>query len=306
VSWKTIRKENIDLIHSHWIIPQGLVGALLQLVSGIPHITSIHGTDIHLVHSHRFIFPCLRFIAKYSDFITTNSNHTYRLVHDIVPFSEKKILTIPMGIHPEEYGGQGFRSPSNVKTILFVGRLIPWKGVRVLIEAMKKVCNHPFWFHLIIIGDGPERGDLEELSRRLEIEHSVEFTGRFGRDTLLAYYHRADLFVLPSTTVDGQTEGLGVVLLEAMASGLPVIGSNTGGIPDIIQDRVNGLLVSPGDPDVLADAILSILSDPDLAEQFKKAGFRTVNERFSWDCIVDQFIQVYKKALFKSDSTRRR
>ena len=87
VSLKTIKEKKIELIHSHWIIPRGLVGALLQWVSGIPHITSIHGTDIHLVHSHRFIYPCLRFIANYSDCITANSSHTYRLVHDIVPSS---------------------------------------------------------------------------------------------------------------------------------------------------------------------------------------------------------------------------
>jgi len=134
----------------------------------------------------------------------------------------------------------------------------------------------------------------------------IEFTGRVDRNTLFVQYQQADLLVLPSVTMNGQTEGLGVVLLEAMAAGVPVIGSRTGGIPDIIEDGVNGLLVPPGDPGALADAILSILSDPDLADRFRTAGLQTVQERFSWDSIADRFIQVYKKALYKRDTARRR
>jgi glycosyltransferase involved in cell wall biosynthesis len=92
-----------------------------------------------------------------------------------------------------------------------------------------------------------------------------------------------------------------VVLLEAMASGVPVIGSNIGGIPDIIEDGVNGLLVSPGDPQGLADAIIQILENPELAARFREAGLKTVRDRFSWDKISDQFIEVYQEVLHESN-----
>jgi len=101
--------------------------------------------------------------------------------------------------------------------------------------------------------------------------------------------------------VNNQTEGLGVVLLEVMASGVPVIGSNTGGIPDIIKDGVNGLLVQPGDPKALADAIIRIFEDRDLADRLREAGLETVKGRFSWDKISDQFIEVYREVLHESN-----
>jgi glycosyltransferase involved in cell wall biosynthesis len=115
-------------------------------------------------------------------------------------------------------------------------------------------------------------------------------------------YLGSTLFVLPSTERKGFVmEGLGVVLLEAMASGVPAIGSNTGGIPDIIEDGVNGLLVPPGDPDALAEAIIRILEDQDLADRFREAGLETVKGRFSWDKISDQFIEVYREVLHESN-----
>lgn len=184
--------------------------------------------------------------------------------------------------------------------ILFVGRLIDWKGVNILVSSMKKVRDTVRNARLVIVGDGPERKSLADRVKELGLEDSVTFTGQVSGMELKDYYSRASVFVLPSITVNNQTEGLGVVLLEAMASGVPVIGSNTGGIPDIIEDGVNGLLVQPGDPKALADAIIRILSDLALADRFREAGIKTVSERFSWDRIGDQFTMVYQEVLHES------
>lgn len=154
-----------------------------------------------------------------------------------------------------------------------------------------------FDIQLIIIGDGPNREELIRLSDNLQMRSLICFLTKQDRLSLLSYYQNADIFVLPSIIFQNQTEGLGVVLLEAMASGVPVIGSNIGGIPDIIKDNVNGLLVPPGDSRALAMSIIMILQDPDLAERLRKAGLETVKEHFSWNAITEQFIDIYRDLL---------
>jgi len=297
---KTIRRERIDLIHSHWIIPQGFIGAMVQLCARIPHVTSIHGTDIHIIHKYSIMKPLIKFIAHFSNAITANSNHTFRLLKKNIGVQNKIIRKIPMGINIQEYEGIKPFKNSELKTVLFVGRLIALKGISNLIKAIKIVQSKNCHVELIIIGEGPKRFELEKLANELSISSNTHFYGNINREKLYQSYKSADVLVLPSTIVDGQTEGLGVVLLEAMASGTPVIGSNTGGIPDIIEDGVNGLLVTPGDPQALADAIIRILENPDLADRFRKAGLETVRERFSWDVITDQFVEVYQEILKES------
>ena len=300
VTMNTIKKEDINLIHSHWIIPQGLIGAVIRLITGIPHIVSIHGTDIHLIHSHRVAYPLIKIISLYSNYITTNSSYTYRLLMDIIHQRKSNTCIIPMGIFPDEYYSN-LNIDKKEKTILFIGRLIAWKGVNHLIAAMNEVILRVHNVQLKIIGNGPARAELKQLTRMMKISSHVQFLDNIDRGQLLLHYKKADLFVLPSITVDGQTEGLGVVLLEGMASGVPVIGSNTGGIPDIIDDGVNGLLVPPGDPEALASAIMKILNNHELAEKFAQEGLRTVKERFSWDKISDQFIEIYQEVLHESN-----
>jgi len=299
VALKIIRREKINLVHSHWIIPQGLIGAMIQFFIRIPHITTIHGTDIYLIHAHRFTYPLMRVIGHYSNIITTNSKHTYKLLLDIISYKREKIRIIPMGINVNEFSRMNIKTTKPHKTILFIGRLIDLKGVHILIKAMKVEISRNNNVQLIIIGDGPKRKNLEQCAKNLGISSSINFLGNQGRDNLLLYYQIADVFVLPSIKYKNQAEGLGVVLLEAMASGTPVIGSNTGGIPDIIEDGVNGLLVIPGDPESLAKAIRLILENPYLTEKFRKSGLKKVREFFSWDVIIEHFIEIYQKVLLK-------
>ena len=300
MTWRIMRREHIDIIHSHWLIPQGLVAGILHFFTGVPHISSVHGTDIHLISSHRIMHPVLRFIAHSSQCITANSSHTAKLLSAIVKAEECKIQVLPMGIHASEYDRPNSKNLTwdrNKKVILFVGRLIRWKGVQTLIISMKEVKRVWPESRLVIIGEGPMREELEEVAAGNQVSSSVIFLGRQEKEVLLSYYKNSDVFVLPSIVYQDQTEGLGVVLLEAMASGIPVIGSNTGGIPDIITDGVNGTLVPPGNPDALAEAIINIFSDRELADNFRKAGIKTVQERFSWDGIVKQFIKIYTELL---------
>jgi glycosyltransferase involved in cell wall biosynthesis len=135
--------------------------------------------------------------------------------------------------------------------------------------------------------------------RELKLEDCITFLGTVNNSTLIGYYHCADVFVLPSIQKLGNTEGLGVVLLEAMASGCPVIGTNVGGIPDIITDGDNGFLVPERDSAQLAEKIIRLLSDAKLRETFRKNGYARIDESFSWDRISDKFASVYQQILME-------
>ena len=293
------KKYRPDIIHTHWIIPNGIAGACINTIFKIPHISSIHGTDVTISAGSRVLSGLIKIISGKTQSITTNSSFTGKKLSTIIP-GYGTFTIIPIGIHCEPQG-QNPESAKEKNLVLFVGRLIDWKGVNTLVSSMKKVKTATGSTRLVIIGDGPERERLKTLAKELELEDVITFTGRLSATELMDYYSRAAVFVLPSVTVNNQTEGLGVVLLEAMASGIPVIGSNTGGIPDIIEDKVNGLLVPPGDPDALAEAIIRILEDRDLADRFREAGLETVKGRFSWDKISDQFIEVYREVLHESN-----
>ncbi len=190
----------------------------------------------------------------------------------------------------------------NGPVILFVGRLIDWKGATYLIKAMPEILQHIQEAKAILVGSGPQKDDLVHLAGTLAVEGQVVFIDEVPQQELLDFYAVADIFVLPSIINEkGETEGLGVVLLEAMASGLPVIGSNVGGIPDIVKDKFNGLLVEQKKPKDLAEKIIKLAGSEKLRVQMGENGRRFVRENFDWDIIAKRFIHVYDSLLDQSD-----
>jgi len=293
--------EKISLIHSQWIIPQGFIGALLHKLIKIPHLLTVHGSDLTFLGRHPALTPLTRFIVSNSDVVTVNSNYMKEQLAGIVPEYSQKIRVIPMGILPGTFQVREF---SDIKSllrtnhlILSVGRLIDWKGTIYLIEAMTDVIKRFPDSLLMIAGAGPEKETLVRRCRELGLEKNVTFSGTLRTEDLPSYYQSADVFVLPSVNKSGRTEALGVVLLEAMASGCPVIGSNVGGIPDIITDGENGFLVPEQSPEILAEKIVQILSNPDLKRKFRINGRETAQKLFSWESISYRFSEVYDEIL---------
>jgi glycosyltransferase involved in cell wall biosynthesis len=175
--------------------------------------------------------------------------------------------------------------------VLFVGRLVQRKGVRHLIDAIAHVREA----HLVVIGDGPERTALEAHARDLEIADRVEIRGRVSDEELRAAYAASDVLVLPSVLdARGDTEGLGVVLLEAMSYGVPVVASDIGGITDIVEHEKSGLLVPPGDATQLARALERLMRDPALASRLGSAGRERVRSAFGWMEIMAKWDAVYR------------
>jgi glycosyltransferase involved in cell wall biosynthesis len=205
---------------------------------------------------------------------------------------EEKITVIPNGVDLKFFDSvQAEKIPNQV---LYVGRLVNFKHVDWLIEAFARVLKEVPEAKLKIVGDGPERGRLEELVRKLGLQACVTFTGltpTYGAVT--QYYKESEVFVLPSTV-----EGEAIVLKEAMAAGLPLIAINIpgSGVLSLMREGENGFLIEPGRPELIAEKLVQLLRDEKLKERMGMAGRKFV-EKFDWDVIADRTLQVYQEAI---------
>jgi len=297
-AFRIAQKRKFDLVHAHWSIPQGLTAFFLSRLYKIPYVLSVHGSDVYGLRS-----PALRLLNKavvhQADGCVANSNATATMASNVS--GRRDISVIPMGVDVDLF--KSVRSGTNGHTengpnILYAGRLIDVKGVQYLIEALPRVLKmHPS-AKLLIVGSGPLRSSLAELSERLHLQDQVKFIHDVPQEELVRYYSMADVFVLPSVVTDtGETEGLGVVLLEAMACGVPVIGSAIGGISDIIEDQETGLLVRQKTPVDLAEKINRVLADKELRQRLSKRGHDFVKERFSWPLIAKRYLGLFRSVL---------
>lgn len=288
--FKIIKNEKIDLIHAHWIIPSGLLCSIAKIILRKKLIISVHGSDISLI-KHPFFKFIGKQILRMADTCTVNSAATKNSVLSVVKLSKEPII-IPMGVDLNIF--QPFKNVevnnNYVKKpcIMTVGRLDKKKGINYLIDAMPKVIHKFPDVKLVIVGEGPEKDNLINQIKMLSLEGNIYMAGAVQNKELPKYYNRADLFVLPSLE-----EGLGVVLLEAMACGTPVIGSDVGGIPDVIIDGKNGFLFKPRDSGDITEKILDCLSNETLLRNFSISGLSIVAEKFCWTAIAEKFSDEY-------------
>jgi glycosyltransferase involved in cell wall biosynthesis len=294
-AWQLARRTRYDIVHVHWPMPMALLAWAARRARPTPMVTTFYGIELRWVQSRLpFLRWLVRWAAKTSARAVAISTYTAR---ELRKFIDVPVEVIPYTAELEapSFAPRGARHAE--PTILFVGRLIERKGVRHLIRALGNV-RQRVAARLVLVGDGPERVPLEQCAREAGVATAVEFRGRVSDDDLRRAYANADVFVLPSVLDARQdTEGLGVVLLEAMNYGVPVIASDIGGITDIVQHERTGLLVKPGDENALAEALIRILSNADLSRSLGAAAQRRVSEEFSWDSIVDRWEDVYRRAV---------
>src|SRR5438094_232785 len=287
--WRHCRRHRYDVIHVHWPVPLALLGWAAQRAAPAALVTTVYGVEVRWVkHGLRFLKGFLAWAARRSDRVVAISADTARELREIV---DVPIEVIPYTTSLPDTAAVALPQPTH-GPVLFVGRLVERKGVAHLIDAVARLGDdRP---SLEIIGDGPERAALEARVNALGIADRVVFRGQVTTEELRRSYARAAVFVLPSVLdARGDTEGLGVVLLEAMNYGTPVVASRVGGIPDIVEDGVSGLLVPPGDADALAAAVRRLRDDPALARRLGEAGRRRLQEEFSWDVIVTRWLDLY-------------
>jgi glycosyltransferase involved in cell wall biosynthesis len=280
-----------DLIHAHWIVPQGVVTAVLKSFVSAPILLSAHGSDVFTSHagSRRRL---VRFALKKHRRVTVNSAAMKAAVREL---GNIEASVVPMGVDVQKFRCERPRLGGETIEILFVGRLTEVKGLRYLIDAITLLKGSWPQIRLQIIGDGPDREILQRQVNELNLEEIVVFTGAVPHDELARYYAAADILVAPSVVADsGATEALGVVLLEAAAAALPIVATNVGGIGDIISDQRHGLLVEQKSPQQIAAALRRLLEDPVSANAMGRAAQQKIAEHFSWDAIAGQFAEVYR------------
>lgn len=291
-AWRLGKQRRYDVVHVHWPVPHALFGWAVSRACGARIVTSWYGAELRLVKgSLPWLRPFVKWALAISDAVVAISSYTAREIAEISGVSTR---VIPYTVAFEAGGSDVARAaPRDGFVVLFVGRLVERKGVRYLIDAVRRLPPGRN-ARLVIIGDGPERSALEAEVRRLGLEGRVALRGRVSDRELREAYATASVLVLPAIVDSrGDTEGLGVVLLEAMAYGVPVVASNLGGITDIVTDGATGLLVPPADPDALAAALERVAADTALAEHLAAAGRRRMLEHFSWPAIVARWEECY-------------
>jgi glycosyltransferase involved in cell wall biosynthesis len=209
-----------------------------------------------------------------------------------------KIAVFPMPFDFSFFSPVTKSEISETKKVLTVGRLIELKGHSYLIEAIQILKKRGLKIKLILIGEGPRRRLLDAKIQSLGLEREVEVLGFRSREELNYFYNWCDVFVLPSITDSiGGEEGLGVVLLEAGSCKKPVIGTLSGGIPDVIKNNETGLLVPEKDSQALADAIEKVLKDEKLRNRLAENRYKYVRENFTLPKIAEKMANIYQKAL---------
>lgn len=279
--WKIL--PEYDVVHAHWLIPQGIVQSFFKK----PYIVTGHGGDV--VSLNKGIMRKLKVrCLKKARHVTVVSEYLKGRVQELVPEIEPEVIS--MGVDTRKFGRQyrveNYFGQGDKKVVLFVGRLAEKKGVAYLIEAMKQIDAL-----LVIVGNGPLRKTLEEQAEQVGKDR-IRFLGEKTHEELKKIYASADIFVAPSVTAkDGGQEGLGLVLLEAMASGLPVVASKSGGITQIIKDGENGLLCEEKCVWQLAENICALLNDECLYKKIAENGNRTV-KAYDYVQTTEKYMQI--------------
>lgn len=299
-AWRAGR-ERPTIVHVHWPMPHALFGAAARLGSGgrTAMVCSYYAVEVNWVrHRLRWLRPFLRWSARTADAVTAISTSTARAVRD-VSGRQPRVIPFAAAVGTGGNGGAGSRPPLSGERpleLLFVGRLVERKGVEVAVEALQRL-RPGLDARLTVVGEGEWEGEIRETAREHGVEDRVTFTGRVPDERLSELYAACDIFVLPAV-VDrkGDTEGLGVVLLEALQFQRPVIASRIGGIPDIVEHGRTGWLVDPGDPGALADEIRRRAEGPEETRRVAREGKEIVRGRFAWERILDELEATYRDA----------
>jgi glycosyltransferase involved in cell wall biosynthesis len=287
------RRASYDAVHAHWPLPMGLPAAAgSRAARNTPRlIATFHGAEIAVARVHRCLRALLTGIVRALDASVANSSYTAAQVRDLTGVEPVVIpLGAPRGAVCSD-ASPDHSADDGLPIVLSVGRMIERKGFPVLVRAAKKLRGRA---RVVVVGDGEGRATVEAEIQRHNLGDVVRLAGRLPNTALAALYEICTVFCLPAVVDSrGYTETLGVVSIEAMSHGKPVVASRLGGVPDAVEHGRTGLLVSPGDPDALAEALLRVVGDPKLAARMGQAGRERAARLFSWESIARDHLALY-------------
>jgi glycosyltransferase involved in cell wall biosynthesis len=281
-----LRTSRYDAVHAHWFVPQGLslAAASKFAVGRMRLVCTAHGSDVSALRGALWS-SVRRWIASRCDHVVTVSD-TLRNSLVAEGCQTDNLSVIPMGVNLEGGFVPDGRKRADAE-VLFVGRLVAVKGLDVLIRAMPQIrATHPA-ARLSIVGDGPERPRLEGMVNSLRLASCVDFLGAVEQSGLVEYYRRVTLLVLPSLE-----EGFGLVVVEALGCGCPVVASDLPAVRDILEDGRCGLLFRTGDSADLAEKVCELLASERLRHSLAVIGRASVLERYDWNMIGQSYLSV--------------
>jgi L-malate glycosyltransferase len=289
--------NGLDLLHCHYAIPHSVSAFLAKSMlkpRRLPVVTTLHGTDITLVGSDRSYLPITRFSIDQSDGVTAVSNylkqetinvlgarHDIEVIYNFVNCDKYK----PLSQHPL----RKCFAPNNEKILIHVSNFRPVKRPTDVIEIFSHVIKR-IPAVLLMVGDGPERGNTERLAKSCGIENRVYFMGK--QENIEEFIGISDLLLLPS-----ETESFGLVALEAMSCEVPVVASKVGGLPEVVTDGLDGYLLEKGDVEGMAQRALFILGDDSRRNIMGKSARETAHTRFCSTKIIPAYEMFYNKIL---------
>jgi glycosyltransferase involved in cell wall biosynthesis len=296
---RILKTGAVDLLHAHWILPQGACALLAnRLVSRpVPVVTTAHGADVYALQ-----WPGLSrvkcWVLRRSHAVAAVSRAMQADLGALAAPDSISMSVLPMGVdlsHRFTPPGEGQRDP---RQILFVGRLVPKKGVHHLIAAMSTVARTVTRARLIVVGSGPEESRLRGLASQRGLGDQIRFFGAATSETVAELMQASGIVVVPSVTApDGDQEGLGLVTIEAMGCACALVAHDFAAVHDVIVDGKTGLLVPQGDEPALAQALLRLLTVPELQQQLGVKGRQWVLEQFDWEPAADRYAKLFGKII---------
>jgi colanic acid/amylovoran biosynthesis glycosyltransferase len=283
------RSVRPDVVHAQWIVPAGWVAFLLNRLFGTPYVLTARGADAYLAARGPVAWLNRRAVARASTFVAVSSDILGRFRH-----AAGRGHVQPSGVDAglwQALVGERHPEPGRV---LFVGRLAPKKGVSVLLDAVASVSEA----HLVVVGDGPDRAELEARAQHEDLRGRVIFVGRSERSSVAEQFKRASIVAIPSVvTAGGDREGLPNVLAEAIATSTPVVTTPVGGIGDLLVRGRHALLCPPGDAAGLARCIREALMDPVASEERARRALDELLDRISRETATERYLDWYRDAV---------
>jgi glycosyltransferase involved in cell wall biosynthesis len=287
--------DQVQHVHAHFASHPAAAGFIIHRLAGIPYSFTAHGSDLH-----RDRHMLCEKVAE-AAFVSAISEYNREIIiSECRGKNREKVKVVHCGVDTEVFRARSHETPyekgGNPFMILCVGTLHEVKGQPYLIEACRLLKERGYIFECHFVGDGPDRKHLNELVEQSGLSGNVRFHGRLTRDEIARLLVDADVLTVPSVpTRDGRREGIPVVLMEAMGSGVPVVASDLSGIPELVNDELTGLLTPPKDARFLADALERYIQDPSLRNRLGSAGRAKVVEEFDLNKNAAELAQYFLK-----------
>ena len=288
--FRVSEQQGLDLLHVHYAIPHSTAALLAKGMSGVPYAVTLHGSDVTILGSDSSYLPVNTHSIEEADAVTAVSSFMANEAYERLGIKQE-IRVIPNSVDSERFMPAPYelveRTRERDVVVTHISNFRPVKRVHDLVNAMAIVAKEALGARLMLVGDGPERHSVERLIHKLDLNDKVLMTG--FRSDVPNVLRCSDVVVLCS-----ETESAPLTLLEGLSSGLPVVATRVGGIPEIVEDGVNGFLVQPKSPEAIAEKILELNADRKLRMRLGAAARKTVLERYTAEKVVGQYLEIYE------------